>query len=260
MKLAHDFEGDNFFMPVFSVDKGVKKAAPLFETDIFALISQSDSEKAKQNTVYIFDAQRREVVNQKTITSTVSDVFFAKLDQKSHDGPSNRGDGVVFFGADEVYICDQVEFTELRVIKTGANAGICHDMLQTKNDKRLAFSDEAEGNVKMVNLNWEFEEQSFAPFKEKKPISFLSFCELVKLAYQGGVIAIADSNGSYVTLFNLQDLAPKNTFFLGYSGRTFKAISVSPNVKNLACLSNKGTLHIFEIEASACSGGGSSFS
>lgn len=151
----------------------------MFETDIFALISQSDTEKAKQNTVYIFDATRKEVVSQKSITSIISDVFFARFERKAGTPSAEKVDGVVFFGSGEVYICDPGDFNILQVIKTGANAITCHDLLQDIIDKRLAFTDQIEDKVNVVNLNKEFEQEKFMPFKEKMRPSYLSFCETV---------------------------------------------------------------------------------
>ena len=90
-----------------------------------------------------------------------------------------KADGVVFFGGGEVYICDPSDFTVLRLIKTGANGGTCHSILQAPADKLLAFADTVDGDVKLVDLNADFADKTFAPYKDHKPPSFLSFCESV---------------------------------------------------------------------------------
>ena len=59
---------------------------------------------------------------------------------------------------------------------------------------------------------------------------------------------MADAAGSYVYIYDALKLVVLKTFFLGYTARTFKAIIISPHMKNISCLSSSGTLHLFEIE------------
>lgn len=247
MEKVLDFEQEDFFMPVDRPKQGVKKAAALFETDVFALISQADSAKAKTNTVYIFDGQRREVIGQKSITTTIDDVYFARFDVKTAGGGTQKTDGIIFFGGDEVHICDSADFANLRVIKAGANAGLCNSLLQGVEQKLLALNDSKQGYVKIVDLNKDFVEVSFSPFKDQRQASCIFMSE------QANAIAVADSPGNYVAVFKLPDLTLINSYFLGYTSRKLKAVLLSPHLRSLACLSDSGTLHFFEVQSSQSS-------
>lgn len=173
-------------MPVvLLLTQAVKKAAPLFETDIFALVAVADSSMARQDTVYVFEAHGREVVSQRTISSTISDVHFARFDNRHTDGSLHKADGVVFFGFDEVYVCEPGNFDILYEVKTGENVGDCKAIVQEKGIKKIAFRDIDQTIVKIIDMNNNFEEAAFQPFKDKQKPSYLSFCEDVLLNLVG---------------------------------------------------------------------------
>lgn len=168
-------------MPVvICIIKAVRKAAPLFETDIYALLAMEDTEHAKKDTVYVFEAQRKEVVSQKSISSAVSDVHFIRFDSKGEDGDIHKADSVVFFGFDDVHICNPDKFDSFKTINGNKNIGTIKSVVQEKGLKKLAFLGINPDEVKIVDLNNEFDITSFKPFKAGQVPSFLSFSEDVR--------------------------------------------------------------------------------
>jgi hypothetical protein len=236
-------------MPVDSPHQAVKKAAPLFETDIFALVATASTPSARHDTVYVFEAHRREVVSQRQISSAVTDVHFVRFDQRRADGSVHKVDGVCFFGFDEVYICEAGELEIIRVIKTSANVGECQAIAMSEDIKKLAFRDVNQDTLKIIYLNNNFEETSFRPFKEGQKISYLVFSGDVIFFNKASLIAVSNANCSYLNLYKCADnFALVKSFFLGYTPRRLRTVTISPKNVNLACISSSGTLHLFQIE------------
>lgn len=155
----------------------MKRAAPLFETDIYALVAMEDTSSCKLNTVYIFDALRKEVVSQHSIDSSVTDVHFVRFDKKSDDGSVHKVDSVVFFGFDEVFICNPDKFDVFKSIKGNKDLGKCTAVLQEKGPKKLAFLGSSPDEVQIIDMNNEFNCSSFKPLKGGYQPSFLSFSD-----------------------------------------------------------------------------------
>jgi hypothetical protein len=161
--------------------QAVKKAAPLFETDIYALIAVANTSLARQDTVYLFEAQRKEVVSQRAISSTVSDVHFVRYDKRDPDRSIHKADGVIFFGFDEVYICEPEKFEVLRVIKSSSNVGECNSLLQYTDISKLAFRSSSKDIIKVVNFNGTTDDEHFQPFKDNESVSLISFSDKVRV-------------------------------------------------------------------------------
>lgn len=153
--------------------------APLFETDIYALVAVANTSLARQDTVYLFEAQRKEVISQRAISSTVADVHFVRYDKRESDRSVHKADGVVFFGFDEVYVCEPEKFEVLRVIKTSANVGDCNALLQCADISKLAFRNSSIDIVKVIYFSGTTEDEHFQPFKDNDSVSLISFSDNV---------------------------------------------------------------------------------
>lgn len=139
-----------------------------------------NSEKAKQNTVYIFDATTKKVASEKTISTAISDVYFLQFDRKETNGSIKKFDGLCFFGDCELYVCDPDKFEVMRMVKTGPKVEECHAILQAPSDKKIAFRDEQPSLIKIMDLNNDFQEETLPPIADgKSKPSFVSFCESV---------------------------------------------------------------------------------
>ena len=141
-----------------------------------------NSEKAKQNTVYIFDATTKKVASEKTISTAISDVYFLQFDRKETNGSIKKFDGLCFFGDCELYVCDPSAtlFRAFASCETGPKVEECHAILQAPSDKKIAFRDEQPSLIKIMDLNNDFQEETLPPIADgKSKPSFVSFCESV---------------------------------------------------------------------------------
>lgn len=146
--------------------QNVKKVAPYYSTEIYALLPLDNTDKIKQNTVYIYEGIKKKVINHFTITSTVTDVFYVQT-------------AIVFFGFDEVYICDPNNLEMKRTIKACAGVGDVTSLLMTADKFILACRHSNPEVINIVDLVERVEDSHFQPFAEEKPVSYVSFCQSV---------------------------------------------------------------------------------
>ena len=164
MKEAYQYEDDGMFM------KNVRKAVAYFRTNMYAMIAMASDESVSVNSLYIFDGQKKKVVNTKTINSMISNVEYIE-------------DGIMFCGFDEIYLCDISTLKPKRVLKTSANVGQCLSLVFNQDRCLLAHRHTRPNLVNILNIKNELSDTQFQPYEEEVPVSFIKMSSDVSGAH-----------------------------------------------------------------------------
>ena len=198
----------------------IKMAIMLFRTNILALVSSDNS----INKLIIWDDNQRKDLCEFKFSKTILNV---KLWQ----------DKIVVVCCDKIFIFNLYNFQKIEVIETGKNS-LGAVAISYEADQILACPDKETGYVKIKN----FEKLSEFNIKaHENNISFLS------LSYDGRLLATASEQGTLIHIYNTESRDLLQEVRRGKNKAEIKYICFDPQLKYIAALSDRGTIHIWSL-------------
>jgi len=189
----------------------------LFKTNIFALVSYD-------NKLILWDDNRRKDLCEFKFNITILKVKLWK-------------DKIIVVCFDKIFIFNLYNFKQLDVIETGDNInGIV--AISYEAEQILAYPDKEIGSVKIKNFKKSSEININA---HKNNIVYLT------LSYDGRVLATASEKGTLIRIFNTENGNLLQEVRRGADEAEIKYICFEPNLKFVAALSGKGTMHIWSL-------------
>ena len=196
----------------------IKMIIMLFKTNIFALVSYD-------NKLIIWDDNRRKDLCEFKFNKNILKVKLWR-------------DKIIVVCIDKIFIFNLYNFKQLDVIETGDNFyGIV--AISYEAEQILAYPDKETGSIKIKNF--------------KKPSEFniknahLSNIVYLSLSYDGRVLATASEKGTLIRIFNTENGNLLQEVRRGTDEAEIKYICFEPNLRFVAALSGKGTMHIWSL-------------
>ena len=198
----------------------IKKAIILFRTNILALVRSDNN----INKLIIWDDNQRKVLSEFNFNISILNVKLWR-------------DKIVVVCYDKIFIFNLYNFKQIDVIETGDNLnGIV--AISYEKEQVLACPDKDIGYVKIKNFINSIE---FNIKAHDSNIAYLS------LSYDGRVLATASEKGTLIRIFNIENRTLLQEVRRGTEGAEIKYICFEPNLKFVAALSDRGTIHIFSL-------------
>lgn len=189
----------------------------LFKTNIFALVSYDDK-------LILWDDNRRKDLCEFKFNTNIVNVKLWR-------------DKIIVVCIDKIFIFNLYNFKQLDVIETGHNFyGIV--AISYEAEQILAYPDKEIGSVKIKNFKKSSEININA---HKNNIVYLT------LSYDGRVLATASEKGTLIRIFNTENGNLLQEVRRGADEAEIKYICFEPNLKFVAALSGKGTMHIWSL-------------
>lgn len=135
------------------------------------------------------------------------------------------------------------EMETLRLIGSYHTNDCCSNKLLAANKSLLAFSHTDIGNVLWKHFNVNNYSKEEVPKQKQMTLSEL---QLIAVNTSGDKIAAVSSKGTLIRVYNTRT-DEMISLRRGTTFATIQSISFSPDSRLLACTSNHGTVHIFDI-------------
>jgi WD40 repeat protein len=195
-------------------------AIMLFKTNILALVSPDSN----INKLIIWDGNRRKDLCEFKFNKTILNV---KL----------WIDKIVVVCDDKIFIFNLYNYQKIDEIETGDNSnGIV--AISYEEEQILSYPDKETGFVKIKNLK---KQSEFNIKASDSNVAYLS------LSYDGRILATASEQGTLIRIFNTENGNLLQEVRRGKNKVEMKYICIEPNLKYMAALSDRGTIHIWSL-------------
>lgn len=225
--------------------RGIGRTRMLNRSNYIALVGGGNDPRYPSNRLIIWD----DLVGKESIKlnfmSSVKDVYLSrcfivvKLESKV---------SLYSFGKSPIKLMDDIEIPIGSSIDYINNTGQ-HDSSSNSNGLLCFESNKYRGQIHVMNLNkintTNGKQDHILPTMIIK--AHKSEIQLIKLNRQGTMVATCSKKGTLIRIMNVQNGTLINEFRRGIENAEIYDMEFSPRGSKLAVISNKQTLHIFEI-------------
>ena len=205
----------------------------LKKTNILALVGGGNLPKYSTNKIVIWDDHQGKIISQIRFNK---DVINVKI----------RTDSIIGVLNDKIYIIHIETLEIIDIFDTLKNQSGIFAMSNNNNELSIAFPQaKNKGNVKLISYN--IEKNNF-----NKNITKIINAHETNIAYitmnnKGTLLVTASDKGNYIRLFNIMNKEMIVELKRGSKCVKINCLALDFNNEFLACISDVGTLHIFDI-------------
>ena len=225
--------------------RGIGRTRMLNRSNYIALVGGGNDPRYPSNRLIIWD----DLVGKESIKlnfmSSVKDIYLSrcfivvKLESKI---------SVYSFGKNPIKLMDDIEIPLGSSIDYINNTGQ-NDSNSNSNGLLCFESNKYRGQIHVMNLNkintTNGKQDHILPTMIIK--AHKSDIQLIKLNHQGTMVATCSKKGTLIRIMNVQNGTLINEFRRGIENAEIYDMAFSPRGSKLAVISNKQTLHVFEI-------------
>lgn len=197
----------------------------LYRTNILALVGSEDNPLYNKNKVVIWDDYQKKSLCELKFNQNILNI---KL----------RKDKIVVVCNDKIYLFTLNSFQSFDIIDTGENVhgviGINYDIDNTI----IAYPDKKRGKIKIKN------------YEKKTNVSIDAHEKLIgniTLTIKGDLMASATEMGTIIRIFDTDNGNLLQEVRRGKEKAHIRCICFEPDLKFIACSSNRGTIHIWSL-------------
>ena len=197
----------------------------LYKTNILALVSTESNPIYNKNKVIIWDDYQKKSLSELKFSQNILNL---KL----------RKDKIVVICLDKIYIFNLRTFESIDIIETGENSygaiGINYDIEKTI----IAYPYKKKGKIKIKNYS---KKDLISVDAHEKTIGN------IVLSINGDLMASATEMGTIIRIFDTDNGNLLQEVRRGKEKAHIRCICFEPDLKFIACSSNRGTIHIWSL-------------